>query len=67
MTPIHKKRTLAASWIVAVLVTALAAGVGSPMSWLTVLVVAFGPSLMLLYFWKELPKTTSQRIQEARR
>jgi hypothetical protein len=63
----HKKRVLAAVWIVSVVAVALVASVGSTMAWLLVSVVGLGPSIILLHFWKEQPATISQTIQEARR
>jgi hypothetical protein len=63
----YKKRSLAAAWIVAVIAVALVAGVGAPMAWLVVSVVGFGPSIVVLHFWKQQPQTITQSIQEARR
>lgn len=67
MTPNNKKQLLAAGWVVAILAMALVLSVGSLTAWLMVSVVAFGPSIVLLHFWRDESLTTSQRIQEARR
>ena len=63
----YKKQLLAAVWIVAIVATAFLASIESARAWAVITVVAFAPSMFLLHFWKDVSKTTSQRIQEARR
>lgn len=58
---------LSIGWILAMMATGLVGDVGSLMGWLLVSVLAFGPATMLLYFGRELPLTTTQTIQRARR
>lgn len=53
-------------WMLAIVATALVASVESPMGWLLVSVLAFGPATILLHLSRQ-PRTISQTIQEARR
>ena len=54
-------------WAAAILLVAFVATIPSPAPWLVVSIVAFGPWLVLLHLYRELPQTTSQCIPEARR
>jgi hypothetical protein len=67
MTFDTRTKALAAAWTVAIFVTAFLSQIGSQAGWLIASVVAFGPSLTLLYFCKEPLRTTSERIRDARR
>jgi hypothetical protein len=63
----NKTAIAAIIWTLAIGVAGLGAGVESGMGWLMVTVLALGPSLTVLHFWKDSPQTTSEAIQEARR
>jgi hypothetical protein len=63
----NNSKTLAAAWIAAVLIIALAVGIQSAMGWVLIAVIAIGPALSLLHFAKAPAQTTSERIRDATR
>ena len=67
MNSANKKLLLAAGWIALVLFIALLLPVASLRGWLLTALVAFGPSVAMLYFAREQSQTMSQSIHHARR
>jgi hypothetical protein len=55
------------AWLLTVIAMGVIATVDSLYGWLLLGVVALGPGIVLLHFTKQLPRTTSQSIQEAQR
>jgi len=66
MTLNNRTKAFAAVWTIGILLIAFFSNVDSLSGWLVAGLIAFGPSVSLLYFSREPADTTSQRIREAR-
>lgn len=64
---LNKAAVASVLWTLAVAAIGWAAGFESLMAWLFVGLLGIGPSAVLMHFWKSVPRTMSQAIQEARR
>jgi hypothetical protein len=64
---LNKAAVASVLWTLAVAAIGWAAGFESLMAWLFVGLLGVGPSAVLMHFWKDIPRTTSEAIQEARR
>ena len=60
------KRTIAAAWVVLILIVALMAQVTGPLQ-LAIAALGLLPPLALLFLWNEPAQTMTQAIREARR
>jgi hypothetical protein len=67
MKLVQIKRTIAASYVVGMVCTGLAAGVSSPAGWVAVTALALLPAGALLTLWGDPADTMSEAIQAARR
>lgn len=64
---VNKAAVASIMWTLAVAAIGWVAGFESLMAWLFVGLLGLGPSAVLMHFWRDVPRTTSQVIQEARR
>ena len=61
------KRTIAAAYVVVVMVAGIASGLTSPSGWTAVTALALLPAAALLQLWRDPSQTLSESIQRARR
>jgi hypothetical protein len=61
------KTLLFVAWSIAVFLAAIAIGITSSSNWLFVACAAFGPPLVVRYFWHDPEQTISESINDARR
>jgi hypothetical protein len=63
----NAKTVLSGIWIMAIGVTAMAAGITQVSHWLVIGGVAIAPPIVARMLWQQPPQTLSESIQEARR
>jgi membrane protein required for beta-lactamase induction len=66
-TVLNKVSVASLAWLLVIIATGLITSVDSLKGWMMVSVLAIGPGAVLLHFARELPRTTSETIQAARR